>query len=151
MKKITIIIFLIFTLFISVFLLMYKKVNIYFYNPSLDSGLGGVECSEKGLVKAHRWVKKDNLLSNTIIELLKGPNQKEKQKGFTSEFPIPGLSLLKIETLDNELSVYFDDKSNKTSGGSCRVSILRLQIEKTLKENSGINNIKIKPEEIFQP
>jgi len=132
-----------------------KTVKLFYYNPALDQGPGGVQCSEQGLVSVEREIAS----SNTILEirdamqLLIAGNVRDAERGagVTTEFPLEGFQIKEASLENGVLTLTFDDPLNKTGGGSCRVSILRAQIEATAKQFSDVKQIVILPEEIFQP
>jgi hypothetical protein len=64
---------------------------------------------------------------------------------------LEGFALVSSELAGGTLMLTFDDPQNKTSGGSCRVSILRAQIEATAKQFPGVNEVRFVPAELFQP
>ena len=50
-----------------------QEVKLYFYNPSLDQGVGGVQCTNKGLVEVLRTIPKtETPLQDSIRLLLEG-------------------------------------------------------------------------------
>lgn len=140
------------------FLPIYKTetnttIKLYFYNPQLDQGSGGVQCSKNGLVAVERVIPKTNTpLQDSIKLLLRGElTDEEKSQGITTEFPLTGVSLLGA-TIQNEIAtLQFSDPQNKTGGGSCRVTILWAQIEATAKQFSTVKSVRFMPEELFQP
>lgn len=129
------------------------QISLYYYNPDLDQGPGGAQCSSKGLVEVSRQLPGTSTpLKDSIKLLLRGElSDEEKAQGVTSEFPLTGVSLMSA-TIDNGVAMLtFSDPLSKTGGGSCRVSILRLEIEATAKQFSSVKSVKILPEELFQP
>lgn len=130
------------------------KVKLYYYNPTLDQDAdGNILCSKAGLQAVEREIPlTDNYIEDTILLLLKGElTAEEKTAGLTTEYPLEGL-ILENSTLENGLlTLEFSDPNNKTGGGSCRVGILWFQIEETAKQFSEVENVKFKPEELFQP
>lgn len=131
-----------------------QSVSLYYYNSSKDEDKSGnVLCSKQGLVSVTRDIAQtSNIIEDTIKLLLKGKlTEAERKLGVTTEFPLAGLEL-KDGSLDNGvLTLTFNDPQNKTNGGSCRVSVLRDQIEETAKQFPEVKSVKIMPETIFQP
>jgi|GEM_PF-2768145 len=127
-------------------------VSLYYYDPKLDTDeSGNILCSEQGLVPVPRMMP-GAMAEAAIRALLEGKiTDGEKARGITSEFPLAGLSLVKTDLVDGVLTLTFSDPQNKTSGGSCRVSILWKQIEATAKQFPGVETVKFAPEELFQP
>ncbi len=130
-----------------------ELVRFYYYNASLDQGPGGAECSEKGLVAVERKSPKTQMsLQDTIRLLLRGEiADEERAQGITTEFPLEGLTLQHAVIENGVATLTFADPQNKTSGGSCRVSILRYQIEATAKQFPTVTSVRFEPEELFQP
>ena len=128
-------------------------IKLYFYNPQLDQGPGGAQCSRNGLIAVERVIPKTNTpLQDSIKLLLRGElSNEEKSQGITTEFPLPGVSLIGA-TIQNEIAtLQFSDPQNKTGGGSCRVAILWAQIEATAKQFPTVKSVRFMPEELFQP
>lgn len=130
-----------------------QSVRISFYNQSLDQGPGGPQCGKSGIVSVVREIPKtETPLRDTIELLLKSElTAEEKTQGLTTEFPLPGLTLKSASIDKGKAILTFDDPQGKTSGGSCRVSILREQIEKTAVQFPGITSVELRPVELFQP
>jgi len=128
-------------------------IKLYYYNPALDQGPGGVQCTKKGLVSVERIVPKTTTpLTDAIKLLLRGEiSEGEKTQGVTSEFPLLSFSLVSASIQDGVATLTFADPENKTVGGSCRVAILWAQIEATAKQFSSVESVRFLPEELFQP
>lgn len=127
-------------------------VNMFVYNPALDTDdTGTILCSEKGLVPLPRLMP-DATPERAVETLLMGKILDDERKGgVTTEFPLEGFSLASSQLEDGVLTLTFDDPNGKTSGGSCRVSILRAQIEATAKQFEEVREVRILPETLFQP
>jgi len=129
-------------------------VKLFYYNPALDQGPGGVQCSRQGLVAVERSLPaSDVLITDTIDLLLKGEiKPEEKAEGVESEYPLSGFFLVS-SNLDREgnLTLTFSDPENKTGGGACRAGILWFQIEATAKQFPEVKSVRFEPEELFQP
>lgn len=134
-----------------------RIIKLYYYNPNLDRDENGnIMCSRQGLVAIERKVPISKTpIQDTLELLLKGNQnltQNEIQQGITTEYPLEGLKLKSVNLKnDGTLILEFDDPLNKTSGGSCRVKILWLQIEETAKQFPEVKNVQFLPEELFQP
>jgi hypothetical protein len=131
-----------------------RSVQLFYYNQGQDTDINGVVlCSDKGLVSVVREVANtENIIVDTVRLLLEGKiNSEEKAKGVSSEFPLLGLKLDNIRVDKGIATVSLTDLKNKTTGGSCRVSILWKQIEKTVLQFPGIKEVKFYPETLFQP
>jgi spore germination protein GerM len=128
-------------------------VKLYFYNPALDQGPGGVQCSAQGLVAVSRVIPHTATpLADAVRLLLQGEiSSAERAAGIESEFPLQGLTLASAATSDGVATLTFSDPQNKTGGGSCRVAILWAQIEATAKQFPTVTRVRFLPEELFQP
>lgn len=129
------------------------SIKLYFYNPVIDQGPGGVQCSKNGLVAVQRVIPETTTpLADTIKLLLRGEiSNKERASGIESDFPLPDVTLKSATITNGVATLVFDDPQNKTGGGSCRVAILWAQIEATTKQFPTVNNVRFIPEELFQP
>lgn len=127
------------------------KISLYYYNQA--KGQEGDPCSEEAVLAVEREIKKTNTpVQDAVNLLLKGElTETEKQEGFNTEFPLEGFSLKGANLKDGLLLLEFEDKENKTSGGSCRAGLLWAQIEKTAKQFSGVEEVSFKPDDVFQP
>ncbi len=128
-------------------------ILLYFYDPELDQGPGGTQCSPKGLVGVARTLPQtETPLREAIALLLRGElSPEERARGITTEFPLPGLALSGATIQDHVATLVFDDPQHRTSGGSCRVAILWRQIEATASQFPGIARVQFSPEYLFQP
>lgn len=129
------------------------EVKLYFYNPALDQGQGGVQCSAQGLVAVSRVIPHTAApLADAVRLLLQGEiSGEERAAGIESEFPLQGLTLASATIVDGVATLTFDDPQNQTGGGSCRVAILWAQIEATAKQFPTVASVRFLPEELFQP
>ncbi len=129
------------------------EIKLYFYNPALDQDIDGVMCSENGLVAVSRVITSTiTPLADTVKLLLRGEiSDEERISGIESEFPLTAVTLKNASISNGVATLTFDDPQNKTSGGSCRVTILRAQIEATAKQFPTVKSIRLMPEELFQP
>lgn len=91
---------------------------------------------------------------DAIDELLKGPSEDEKVKGFYTNIN-DGVVLQKIVSKDGKVEVDFSKNLETGVAGSCKVEFIRSQIETTLKQFSGIDAVIIsingRSEDILQP
>lgn len=128
-------------------------ITLYYYNPALDQGPGGAQCSKKGLVALERVIPQTTTpLMDAIRLLLRGEiSPEERARGVTSEFPLAGVTLTGASIQNEAATLTFDDPQNKTGGGSCRIAILWAQIEATAKQFSTVKTVRFIPEELFQP
>lgn len=132
-----------------------RSVKLYFYNENLDKDASGnVLCSEKGLVAVNRTIPRTNTpIQDAVRELLKGPTQAERTASSLSqsEFPLSGVVLNSASVSNGVLTLNFSDPQNRTSGGSCRVQVLREQIEATAMQFGGVSSVRLEPSGVFQP
>ncbi|HEY4479500.1 MAG TPA: GerMN domain-containing protein [Candidatus Paceibacterota bacterium] len=128
-------------------------VQLFYYDAKKDKdALGVILCSAKGLVPVERKVPNENSIEETIKLLIHGElTQLEKKAGITTEFPLAGLTLANSSLQNGTLILTFNDPQHKTSGGSCRAAVLSHQIIETARQFPEVSNVKMLPEELFQP
>ncbi|MBI5456632.1 GerMN domain-containing protein [Candidatus Kaiserbacteria bacterium] len=138
-------------------------IKLFYYNPGLDQGPGGVQCSKNGLVAVERVLPETTMpaspdtnqggpLTESIKLLLRGElSQEERSQGIITEFPLEGVALQKAAIEHGVATLTFSDPQNRTGGGSCFVSILWQQIEATAKQFPTVSSVRFVPEELFQP
>lgn len=118
-----------------------RAVKIYLYDENLDrDAQGNVLCSSRGLVATDRAL----LFTNT-------PIQDAVKELLQSDPSFSGVTLTGANLSGTVLTLTFLDSQNKTTGGSCKVSILRAQIEATAKQFGGVSSVKFMPVHLFQP
>ncbi len=129
--------------------------NVYLYSSALDTDKdGNIMCSANGLVSATRTIPLTSTpLTDTLMLFIQGAiTNEEKTRGLTTEYPLNGLSFKTISLADNGvLTLTLEDPYNKSSGGACRSSILRAQLEATAKQFKEVTSVVIKPDTLFQP
>ena len=138
-----------------------QTVLLYYYDEDRDRATSGnIMCSHDGLVPVTRTIDvedkaRDEVIAETVRLLLQGRiSMAEEDQGFVANFPIDGVVLNGVLFEGNEsesLRLNFSDLFGKSSGGSCRVGILRAQITATAMQFDGIDAVIIEPEDIFQP
>ena len=131
-----------------------KTIKLFYYNPELDRDeSGNTACSRSGLVPVKREIPITQTPIQDAIELLLlgKLTDEERTQGIDTEYPLEGLSLKGASLKDGILTLKFDDPSNKTVGGSCRVGVLWFQIEATAKQFPEVKQVRFLPEELFQP
>ncbi len=131
-----------------------REILLYYYNPANDKDeSGNTMCSPAGLVAVGRQITASQTpVQGAINLLMKGElSEEEIAAGVATEFPLEGLELKGANLNDGVLTLEFADPRNKTSGGSCRAGILRAQIEATAKQFAGVDEVRVIPEELFQP
>ena len=130
------------------------EVNLYYYNELLDRLMNGeVLCDTEAVIPVGRTIPNSQSSINDVIRLLiRGELTKaEEDLGFRTEFPGRELQFLGARLEDGVLYLKFSDPSGFTSGGSCRVNLLRAQIEKTALQFEMVESVVFEPEDIFQP
>lgn len=127
-----------------------SKVQLYYYNQLEDKD---IECGNKYVLPVEREIELTKTsIQDTINLLIKGEiTEEEKEAGFVTEFPNSDFKLLSANLKDGVLSLEFTEVPGFTTGGSCRISILASQIIKTAEQFSGVNEVILLPESIFQP
>ena len=131
-----------------------RTVKLYYYNQELDKDeSGNISCSRAGLVPLEREILSTKTpIQDAIQLLLQGKlTEEERTAGIATEYPLEGLSLKGASLKDGVLTLEFNDPSNRTGGGSCRVGILWFQIEATAKQFPEVQQVRFIPEELFQP
>ena len=128
-----------------------QKITLFYYNQKSDPT---TQCLESAILPVEREIPvTDTPVRDSINLLLQGKiTTAEKSSGFTTEFPLEGFTLKSaVLRSGGVLTLEFNDSLNKTVGGSCRVSLLRWQVEKTAKQFPTVKTVKMIPESIFQP
>jgi hypothetical protein len=131
-----------------------RSVLLYYYDSSRDKDASGnVLCSAQGLVAVPRTIALSQTpLQDTLRLFLKGEiTPTERNAGITTEYPLPGVELVGASLSGTTLTVSLKDPQHKTSGGSCRVAILKAQLEATVKQFSGVRTVVYSPTSLFQP
>ena len=126
------------------------KVKVYFNNDKLDP-----EFSCNKVFPIEREIPKTEAVARAAIEeLLKGLTQEEKSEGyFTSINKDAGIQKLSI--INGVAKIDFNENLEYQVGGSCRVSAIRAQITRTLKQFPTVEDVVIsingRTEDILQP
>ncbi len=130
------------------------SVFLYYYDESKDlDSKKNVRCSSRGLVPVTRTVYGSDVITDTFKILLKGEMTTEDRKlGVKANFPITQFSFVSAE-LDSKgvLTVTFSDPRHNSSGGACRVNILRAQLKATARQFDGVVQVRFMPQDILQP
>jgi spore germination protein GerM len=109
-------------------------------------------CSAESLVPVERTITSiETPITSTVELLLEGELTSTEQQGITTEFPLTGFALEGVNLEDGVATLEFSDPQFSSSGGSCRVTILRAQIEQTALQFDAVDAVRIMPEEILQP
>jgi hypothetical protein len=131
-----------------------RIIKLFYYNEDKDKDASGnIICSERGLESVERQIPLSiSPIQDAIKLLLEGDlTFGEQSRGIGTEFPLSGLELKSTSLVNGALTLTFADPQNKTTGGSCRVNVLRAQIEATAKQFDVVTSVRILPEELFQP
>lgn len=131
------------------------SIKLYYYNKILDQALNSnISCNPSAVAAVKREIPATvTPLKDSINLLLKGElTDTEKTQGYQTEFSADKkLKLVGVAINNGVATLQFEDPGNFTSGGSCRIGILRSQIEKTAKQFSTVKEVKLMPETLFQP
>lgn len=124
-------------------------VKVFFSNNILDPE---VSCTK--VFSVDRKVETADLAKAALEALLQGPTAGEENEGFITNIN-SGVILNILVIKDGIARADFSERLNESIGGSCRVSAIRAEIEETLKQFSGINEVIIsvngRTEDILQP
>ncbi|MEA3344447.1 MAG: GerMN domain-containing protein [Patescibacteria group bacterium] len=130
------------------------KIKLYYYNTIRDKEIAEyMPCSPDAILAIQREISATTTpVQDTIELLLQGElTEQEKTEGYFTEFPLEDFELENIDLDNGVLTLKFSDPLYKSSGGSCRVSILQAQVEKTAKQFPEVEQVKFQPDYIFQP
>lgn len=127
-----------------------REVSLYYYNKKLDPNS---DCTSEAVVPVKRSINKTQTPIQDAIRMLIQADLtlSEKENGVTTEFPLEGFELKGANLRNGELTLEFIDPNMKTSGGSCRVSLLWSQIEKTAMQFPEVKVVNFIPRDLFQP
>lgn len=129
-------------------------VFLYYYDEARDrDAQKQVRCSSRGLVPVTRTVHGSDPITETFKLLLAGVvTDEERALGLTAHFPLAHVGL-KAAQLDarGTLTLSLSDPRHNTSGGACRVAILRAQLEATARQFDGVVRVVFEPSDVLQP
>ena len=127
--------------------LEYSFIDVFFSNTKQD--LNTLYCDRTYFVQREVSRPTDNPASRlgelayiAIKELLEGPTEVEKARGFFTSIN-SGTKVQKISIEDGVATVDFNQAFNEGVGGSCRVLAIRSQITNTLKQFPEIKEVII--------
>jgi len=127
-----------------------STVKVYFMNNKYDPK---VTC-EKVFAVERTVPKTQSIAKATIEELLKGPTDNDRYLQYTTQLN-DGVILNKLTIVDGVAKADFSKKLEEGVGGSCRVGLIRRQIEETLKQFNSVKDVVIsiegRTEDILQP
>jgi hypothetical protein len=130
------------------------SVALYAYDARLDTDASGnVLCSAKGLVAVDRLIPETGAPLRAAIELLlRDPlTSDERARGLSTEFPLDGVRLDDVAVSGDTATIELADREHKLSGGSCRVSVMRAQLEATATQFKDITDVRFRPEGVLEP
>lgn len=134
-----------------------KEIQLFYYAPKNDQdAAGNVQCSRQGLIAVARTIDGGGTTTDQIeraVRLLLGPNltSEERAQGIQTEFPLDGFVMKSLSFEEGVATITFADPGQRSSGGSCRAGVLWYQIEATVKQFPGVQEVKFSPEDLFQP
>jgi len=134
-----------------------QEVAIFAYDAAQDEDAqGNILCSAAGLVALPRTVEAGLIgepLLRAVVEmqLAGGLTEEEMARGLTTEFPLEGVELVDANLEGGRATISLADPQLRTSGGACRVSILRVQVEAAAAQLAGVTHVQVLPETLFQP
>ncbi|MGE5392418.1 MAG: GerMN domain-containing protein [Candidatus Saccharibacteria bacterium] len=123
-----------------------RSVTLYYYNAKNDraANADNPSCDRAYVLPVTRQIPvSETPIQDTINLLIKGElTALEKSAGFTTEFPNANLKLLGADLKSGTLTLDFTEVPGFTDGGSCRISLLQAQIEKTAKQFPEVKEVK---------
>jgi hypothetical protein len=130
-----------------------QPVNLYYYNIARDvDDEGEILCSPAAVLPVSRRIAAPNLIEDAIRQLISGElTEEERGQGFTTDFPHPDFDLISSQLKAGVLTLTFTEVPGFTTGGACRVGLLRVQVERTALQFAEVNEVVIVPDTIFQP
>ncbi|HEX3036086.1 MAG TPA: GerMN domain-containing protein [Thermodesulfobacteriota bacterium] len=128
------------------------RVKVYFINKEVSAD-PQFDCTR--VFPLEREIPKtESVARATLQELLKGPSEEEREKGYMTTIN-PGVEIQKLTIENGTAKVDFDEQLGYRVGGSCRVSAIRAQIGETLKQFPSVQDVIIsingRTEDILQP
>jgi len=127
-----------------------ETVKLFFMNNKLDTK---ITCEK--VFPVERTIKKSyDTVEAALQLLLMGPLEDERGNQYTTQLN-DGVHLNKLTIVDGVAKADFDKKLEEGVGGSCRVGLIRKQIEETLKQFPEVKEVVIsiedRTEDILQP
>jgi len=113
-------------------------IKVFFNNEVLDPE---VSCTK--VFPVNRMVEKSPTIAKTALEeLLKGPTEPEKLQKYSTALN-SGVTVKSVTIVDGLAKADFDSQLGFQVGGSCKVGLIRLQIEETLKQFPTVKEVQI--------
>lgn len=116
-------------------------IKIYFNSNKLDPD---ISCNKVFPVERKLILNDDfdRTVRLVLEQLFFGPNQIEIADSYSTSLPV-NVKINKTNLGGGELTVDFDNQLQAGVGGSCRVSVIRAQITKTLMDLPGVDSVLI--------
>jgi len=113
-------------------------INVYFNNTNFDDEMF---CNKVFPIK--REINKTQAVARAaLLELFKGPTQKEKEQGYFTNIN-NGVEIQSLTIKNGIAYVDFNEQLQYQVGGSCRVAAIRAEIAETLKQFPSIAEVVI--------
>ena len=125
-------------------------VRVFFGNSRLDP-----EASGERVFSVERCIQRTPAVARGALEeLLKGPTDEETAQDYFTSINT-GVRIQRLVIADGTAMVDFDEQLESRVGGACRVSAIRDQITRTLKQFPTVNEVLIsingRTRDILQP
>jgi len=124
-------------------------VEVYFTNAAQGST---TDCGKVFRV-SRRIPRTEAIAEAALTQLLLGPTMQEREQSYGTE--IPATAKLRSVTIDNGVATADFDGNLNRAAGSCRITAIRAQIEKTLRQFTTIRKVIIsvdgKTKDVLQP
>jgi spore germination protein GerM len=115
------------------------SILAYFSNSGLDSA-AALDCAI--VFPVERAAPATAAPARAALEaLLQGPTVAERAQGFTTNLP-PGVEIRRLVIANDTAAVDFSAEL-EPGGGSCRVTAIRAQIERTLLQFASVKAVRI--------
>jgi spore germination protein GerM len=126
-----------------------EEVAISLYYAEVVEGMEELVGVDRTIISTE-----SNLPFKTLEALLEGPTESEKEEGYFSAIPEEA-KVLSLEIEDGTATALFNPEFNEVAG-SATVTIIRDQVEETLFQHEGIEEVLIEVEgvdsaEVLQP
>lgn len=114
-------------------------LKVFFLDVKEDPAL--IHC-DRPAPRTRRIPKTANTAEAALRELLHGPTAAEEDDGARTAI-LPGTELRSVSIAGDTATVNFNRQFALGIAGSCNVQALRSQVEETLKQFEGVQNVKI--------
>jgi len=125
--------------------------DVYFGNAEM--GPGSESCDAVYPV-GRQILRPEDVVRAALEDMLNGPTPEEEERGFFSSIN-PGVRLLGLEIRSGRAIADFSRDLEEGVAGSCMVEAIRAQIERTLQQFPGIEEVEIRiegrTEDVLQP